>query len=33
MSPYVETVSYGEFFSLENTPEELTETHKSSFVS
>ncbi len=32
MSPYVETVSCREFFSRENTPEELTGTHKSSFV-
>ncbi len=30
MSHYVETVSCGEFFSRENTPEELKGTHKSS---
>ncbi len=29
MCPYVETVSCGEFFSHENTPEELTGSHKS----
>ncbi len=29
MNPHVETVSYGEFFSRKNTPEELTGTHKS----
>ncbi len=33
MSPYVETVSCGEFFFMKNTPEELTGTHKSSFFS
>ncbi len=33
MSPYVETVSCVEFVSRENTPEELTGTHKSSFFS
>ncbi len=28
MSPYVETACCGEFVSRENTPEELTGTHK-----
>ncbi len=31
MSTYVETLRYGKFFSRENTPEELTWTHKSFF--
>ncbi len=33
MRPYIETVSCGKFFYRENTPEELTGTHKSSFFS